>query len=187
MIDKTFRRFLRASARLAATAFCAVLTTGTVGLAAGTETTVAKDSQPQATTALYRDWQLRCVTAQSGDKACEQVGAVPTPDGKGVAARVVIGQPDKTKPAQMIVQLAPGVWLPDGVSLTVPGATSPVKAEFKQCLQVCFAQADLDDAMLSAMKAADKPATLGFTDAQRQSVSLPLSLNGFTAALTATE
>ncbi|MGD9865374.1 MAG: invasion associated locus B family protein [Pseudodonghicola sp.] len=187
MIDKTFRRFPRASARFATVAFCAFVSTGTAGWAAGTEQTTAQDTQPQATTALYRDWQLRCVTAQSGGKACEQVGAVPTPDGKGIAARVVIGQPDKTKPAQMIVQLAPGVWLPDGVSLTVPGATSPVKAEFKQCLQVCFAQAELDEAVLSAMKAADQPATLGFTDAQRQGVSLPLSLNGFTAALTAAE
>lgn len=137
---------------------------------------------PQSTTAQYRDWQLHCVAGKDDSKTCEVASVAPTPDGKAVAARVVIGRPDPAKPTQIVIQLPPGVWLPDGVSLSVSGAKAPVRAEFKQCLQVCFAQADIDDATIAAMKTADKPATLAIVDAQRQPVALPISLNGFKAA-----
>ncbi|WP_026791963.1 invasion associated locus B family protein [Pleomorphomonas oryzae] len=142
----------------------------------------ASTDAPQSTTAQYRDWQLHCVAVKDDSKTCEVAGVAPTPDGKNVAARVVVGRPDPDKPAQIVIQLPPGVWLPDGASLTVPGGKAPVRAEFKQCLQVCFAQADIDDATIAAMKAADKPATLSVVDAQRRPVTLPISLNGFKAA-----
>lgn len=191
MIHLTFRSYLRAPVLFATAALCDLAMAGACGSAESAAQTTANSSEPQATSALYHDWQLRCVTAQSGETAgrrtCELVGTVPTADGKGVVARVVIGQPDKTKPTQMIVQLAPGVWLPDGVSLQVPGVEAPVTAQFKQCRQVCFAQAELDESVVSAMKASAKPATLGFTDETRQGVRLHLSLSGFSAALSASE
>lgn len=152
--------------------------------AAGAANDVNADT-PQATTALYRDWQLHCVVGKDGGKTCEAAGAVLAGDGKGVAARVVVGRPAPAEPIQVVIQLAPGVWLPDGVSLSVPGAKTPLKVEFKQCVQVCFAQTNLDDATVSAMKTSDKPATLSFVDAQRQPVALPLSLAGFKNAMDA--
>lgn len=152
--------------------------------AAGAANDVSADT-PQATTALYRDWQLHCVVGKDGGKTCEAAGAVLAGDGKGVAARVVIGRPAPAEPFQIVIQVAPGVWLPDGVSLSVPGAKTPLKVEFKQCVQVCFAQTKIDDATVGAMKASDKPATLTFVDAQRQPVALPLSLAGFKNAMDA--
>lgn len=143
--------------------------------AAGTDT-------PQSTTAQYRDWQLHCVAGKDDSKTCEVASIVPTPHGKGVAARLVFGRTDPGKPSVIVIQLPPGVWLPDGAVLIVPGAKAPVRAEFKQCLQVCFAEADIDDATIAAMKSADKPATLAIVNAQRQPMTLPISLNGFKAA-----
>lgn len=185
MTRETLRRRTTTSTALGGIAMAALVAMGSAASAAGTVAATPGEIAPQATTALYNDWQLRCVTAKEGAKACEVAAAVPTADGKGAAARVVVGQVDKTKPAQVVIQLAPGVWLPDGVSLAVAGGKAPVRLSFKQCVQVCFAQADLDEATLAALKTSDKPATLSFTDAQQQPVSLSLSLAGFKAALEA--
>ncbi|MDR3493230.1 MAG: invasion associated locus B family protein [Ancalomicrobiaceae bacterium] len=161
-----------------------LLTSATIAAAAGP--TPAPDATPQATSAIYRDWQLHCVTGNPADKTaapktCEVAGVALAGDGKGVAARVVLGRPVADKPVQLVIQLAPGVWLPTGATFTVPGV-APIKAEFKQCVQVCFAQAEVDAATVTAMKSADRPATISFQDANRQAVSLPVSLNGFAAA-----
>lgn len=177
-----FRPFVPFAACLMALTACYPAT------AASAASTTPTDGAPQATTALYHDWQLHCVTTSSHgttSQQCEVAGAVPTANGKGVAARVIIGQRDPKKPAEMVIQLALGVWLPDGASLTVPGLKAPVRAEFKQCVQVCFAQADLNDATIAAMLATSKPATLAFTNGAKQVVDLPLSPNGFKAAFEA--
>ena len=177
-------------ARVAMRGIASVALLASPAVAAG-PTTSATDTAPQATTAIYRDWQLHCVAANPADKtapakACEVAGVALTGDGKGVAGRIVIGRPLPDKPVEIVIQLAPGVWLPAGATFTVPGGT-PIKAEFKQYVQICFAQAELDSATLAAMKSADKPATLSFQDAARQTVSLPVSLNGFAAAQDATK
>ncbi|MDR3373416.1 MAG: invasion associated locus B family protein [Ancalomicrobiaceae bacterium] len=155
----------------------------TVAAAAGP---TPAEATPQATTAIYHDWQLHCVTGNPADKtapakSCEVAGVALAGDGKGIAARIVFGKPLADKPMQLVIQLAPGIWLPTGATFTVPGV-APVKAEFKQCVQVCFAQAEVDAAFVAAMRTADKPATIGFQDAGRQAVTLPVSLNGFAAA-----
>lgn len=182
IISTAFRPFAPFAACLMALAGC------NPAMAASVTSAVPTDGGPQATTALYHDWQLHCVTASNHattSQRCEIAGAVPTANGKGVAARVIIGQRDPKKPAEMVIQLALGVWLPDGASLTVPGLKAPVRAEFKQCVQVCFAQANLDDATIAAMLATSKAATLAFTDGAKQVVDLPLSFNGFKAAFEA--
>lgn len=175
---------LSSSLRLGALVVAAMLSTAPFAEAAGP---APAETTPQATTAIYRDWQLHCVAGNPAEKAapaktCEVAGVAPTADGKGVAARVVLGRPNNDKTMQIVIQLAPGVWLPAGATFSVSGA-QPLKAEFKQCVQVCFAQADVDTAIVTAMRAADKPATVSFQDAQQQTVTLPISLNGFSAAL----
>ncbi|MCM5557823.1 invasion associated locus B family protein [Pleomorphomonas sp. JP5] len=185
MNDKKSCRFPIRLLFLAALAALGSASLGPACAQAAGATNDAGADTPQATTALYRDWQLHCVVGKDGGKTCEAAGAVLAVDGKGVAARVVVGRPAPSEPIQIVIQLAPGVWLPEGVSLSVPGAKAPLKAEFKQCVQVCFAQTDIDDATVGAMKTSDKPATLAFVDAQRQPVALPLSLAGFKNAMDA--
>jgi invasion protein IalB len=141
---------------------------------------------PEATTATYRDWTLRCdhLAETPPRKVCEVVQAVRAQDGQAVLAQIVLGRPAPDQPVKLIVQLPPGVWLPANVTLAAPSGET-VTAIFTRCLQLCVADADTEPALTDALKAASEPARLIFQDGNRRPIELPISLDGFTAALAA--
>lgn len=148
----------------------------------------AQDSTlaPQATTATYRDWTVRCdhLPETPPRRVCEVVQAVRANDGQAVLAQIVIGQPAPDQPTKLIVQLPAGVWLPANVTLTAPSGESAT-ATFTRCMQLCVADADIAQPIVDALKAATEPAKLTFQDGSRRPIELPISLNGFTAAINA--
>lgn len=148
----------------------------------------AQDSTlaPQATTATYRDWTVRCdhLPETPPRRVCEVVQAVRATDGQAVLAQIVIGQPAPDQPTKLIVQLPAGVWLPANVTLTAPSGESAT-ATFTRCMQLCVADADIAQPIVDALKAATEPAKLTFQDGSRRPIELPISLNGFTAAINA--
>lgn len=141
---------------------------------------------PQATTATYRDWTLRCdhLPDTPPRTVCEVAQAVRAPDGQAVLAQIVLGRPAPDQPTKLIVQLPAGVWLPAHVTLTAPSGEAAT-ATFTRCLQLCVADTDTDDSLIAALKAATEAARLTFQDGNRRPIELPISLNGFTAAITA--
>lgn len=161
---------------------CALLTTGTAMPAAAQ----SEMATPQATTATYRDWTLRCehLPDTPPRKVCELAQAVRAQDGRAVLAQIVLGRPAPDQPTKLIVQLPAGVWLPANVTLSAPSGET-ITATFTRCMQLCVADADTDDALISALKAATEPAKLTFQDGNRRPIELPISLNGFTAAISA--
>lgn len=158
-----------------------------LALAAILSAPVAAQDVPQATTATYRDWTLRCdhLPESPPRKVCEIVQAVRANDGQAVLAQIVIGQPAPDRPTKLIVQLPAGVWLPANATLAAPSGET-VAATFTRCMQLCIADADIDPALIAALKAAPEPAKLVFQDGNRKVIELPISLNGFTAAINAT-
>lgn len=141
---------------------------------------------PQTTTATYRDWTLRCDNAVGTPprKLCEVAQAIMAQDGKTALAQIVIGRPDPARPLKLIVQLPNGVWLPSNAILALDDKTT-VTATYKRCVQLCFADADIEDATLATLKARTDPARLLFADATQRIVELPVSFNGFADALAA--
>lgn len=141
-------------------------------------------ASPEATTATYRDWTLRCdhLPEAPPRKVCEVVQAVRASNGQAVLAQIVLGRPAPDQPMKLIVQLPAGVWLPANVSLTAPSHRS-VTAVYTRCQQLCVADADVDEGLIEALKAATEPASLTFQDGNRRPIELPVSLNGFTAAI----
>lgn len=139
---------------------------------------------PQATTATYRDWTLRCdhLAENPPRQVCEVVQAIRAQDGQAVLAQIVLGRPAPDLPVKLIVQLPAGVWLPANVALIAPSGET-VTASFTRCLQLCVADTDTDAALIDALKAATEPARLVFQDGNRRPIELPISLNGFTAAI----
>lgn len=139
---------------------------------------------PQATTATYQAWTLRCDNAVGTPprRICEVAQTIMGQDGKSALAQIVIGRPDPTKPLKLIVQLPNGVWLPSNAILALDDKTT-VTATYKRCVQLCFADADLDDVTADALKARKDPAKLLFADGAQRIVELPVSLDGFNAAL----
>ena len=140
---------------------------------------------PQAMTATYQAWTLRCnnTVGTPPRRICEVAQTIASPDGKGALAQIVIGRPDPAKPLKLIVQLPNGVWLPSNAILMLDDKTT-VTAAYKRCVQLCFADADLDDATADALKARKDPVKLLFADGNQRIIELPVSLDGFSAALT---
>lgn len=141
------------------------------------------DSQPQATTATYRDWTLRCdhLPENPPREVCEVVQAVRAQDGKAFLAQILIGRPAPGQPVRLIVQLPAGVFLPANAVLTAPSGET-VTAIYTGCLQVCVADVAVDPAFVKALKIAKEPARLVFRDGNRRPIELPISLDGFSAA-----
>jgi invasion protein IalB len=161
-----------------------------LGLIAGTPAAAQTDNAvataPQTTTATYRDWTLRCDNAVGTPprRVCEVAQTVMAQGGKTALAQIVIGRPGPGEPLKLIVQLPNGVWLPANAILAL-GDKTTVTATYKRCVQLCFADADIDEAALAALKARTDPARLLFADGTQRIVELPLSLDGFAAALDA--
>jgi invasion protein IalB len=139
---------------------------------------------PQTTTATYQDWTLRCDNAVGTPphKVCEVAQTVAAPDGKTALAQIVIGRPVPDKPLKLIVQLPNGIWLPFNALLMLDSKTT-VTATFKRCVQLCFAEADLDEATVTTLKARTEPAKLLFADGTQRVIDVSVSVAGFTAAL----
>lgn len=167
-----------------ALATAALLLSAFLSTSATAQTT--SPAQPQTTAATYQDWTLRCDNAVGTPphKICEVAQAITAADGKTALAQIVIGRPDPAKPLKLIVQLPNGVWLPSNAILTLDDKIT-VTATYKRCVQLCFADADIEEKTLAALKARTDPVKLLFADGTQRIVELPISLKGFAAALDA--
>ena len=169
----------------------ALLTMAVSGVACAQDASPAEPRQvPQATSATYRDWTMRCQTVDvesaGAREVCEIAQAIRGNGDERVLAQLVIGRPDPDGPVRMVVQLPPGVWLPVGVYLE-PADGNAINADYTRCMQVCAAATTLEQSDIDALKAATDPASITFQDGARRQIELPVSLDGFTAALEASE
>jgi invasion protein IalB len=154
------------------------------GAPAAAQTSGPANTAPQTTTATYQDWTLRCDNAIGNPprKICEVAQTIMAQGGKAALAQIVIGRPDPAKSLKLIVQLPNGVWLPSNAILALDDKTT-VTATYKRCVQLCFADADIDETVLAVLKARTDPVKLLFADGTQRIVELPVSLSGFNAAL----
>lgn len=135
----------------------------------------------------FGDWAKRCVVQPGNQvKRCHLTQVVMhtrNEKRQGILmVRVGYYGEKKTPAVIMRVPLALGVYLPTGLTLTVPGA-EPLKVAIESCLpQGCNAIAKLPSALVAAMKNANK-GSVGLQTLRRQKVNLPVSFKGITAGL----
>ncbi len=177
----------RPRAALVMAAICgpALLATGLAGSAWAQPAAADKPPAPQTTTATYQDWVVRCEAPADKPKVCEIAQGIQARADQGLIAQVVVGRPSKADPVRLIVELPPGVWLPAGAVLQAGEKASPLALTFKTCPRACFADMELKPEQVQALKGATGSGTLTFEDGARQKVQLPVSFNGFSAALDA--
>lgn len=144
----------------------------------------AEPAGPQATTATYGDWVVRCVVPQpQAAKVCEAVTGVQAQGQQGLLTQIVVGRAAKDQPVHLIVQLPAGVFLPPGATLYLDDkAKSGIDTVFSSCPRGCFADVELKADQLGALKAAKGPGRLEFVDAARKRIAVPISFNGLGAA-----
>jgi invasion protein IalB len=162
---------------------------------AGASTAAA---QPQATTATYGAWTLRCVTAppstQSGGKTapgtaapqCEIDQQIIVQGQSAPIAVLAIGLDPATAGLHLVAQLPVGVWLPAPPVFGLTATATPVPLSYRRCLQgACFADVDIDATLETGMRQASASGLLGFQITAGKDIGLPISFNGFGAALDA--
>ncbi|MFG1395259.1 invasion associated locus B family protein [Xanthobacter agilis] len=150
----------------------------------------AEGNTPQATTATYGDWVVRCSQPQpqdgaKGGKVCEAATGVQAQGQQGILAQVVVGRMAKDQPVRLVVQLPNGVFLPPGATLYLDEkAQGGIDTVFSSCPpRGCFADAELKADQLAALKSAKGPGRLEFVNGARKRLAVSISFNGFTAAL----
>lgn len=142
---------------------------------------------PQSTTATYQDWIVRCETRAEGPKVCEIAQGIQAQGQQGLIAQIALGRVTRNDPFRLIIQLPPGVWLPTGVNLQFEDKTAPIALPFTRCLQVCIADLELKPEQINVLKGRTARALIAFEDGARNKVQLPISFNGFAAALDASQ
>lgn len=146
-------------------------------------------NNPNATTASYGDWVVRCATpAGQSEKVCEAATGIQVKvQGESrLLAQVVIGRAGKDQPTRLILQLPAGVFLPPGAALYLDDkAKTGIQTTYSMCPRGCFADATLDSKQLAELRAAKGPGRLEFVEGSRQRVAAPISFTGLSAALEA--
>lgn len=134
-------------------------------------------AQPQS------GWQSNCTSTARGvapDCSIEQ-RLVLSGTGQLLAA-VTIRIDGKTRQPALMLQLPHGLYLPEGVSLSVDQA-EPISLELQTCDNAgCYAGSPASKKLLDAMSAGAQ-LEIGFKNLARKDIQVVMPLTGFTAAL----
>ena len=135
------------------------------------------------------DWTKGCIAA-SGDRSnaaeqCFIFQRLFPPGSEQAAATVAVGRPGPGKPLLASVTVPLGINLPAGVTVWVEGNERAVRRPpLLFCVKAgCEANMRMDEVMLTAFKQ-HLTGVLSFTMVDGRQVALPISLRGFTHALT---
>jgi invasion protein IalB len=134
----------------------------------------------------FQDWVLRCGKSQQGPEVCEMQQQRADKEGRTVMA-VAVGTVPGSSDLGLLIILPLGIALPPGVSLQVDGgAEAPLQVD--RCeRQGCRIEMLIEPALLNRLKSGREAKVFFEADnpqGERQRLGVPISLLGFTAALT---
>lgn len=150
--------------------------------------------QPKTTATEHGDWVVHCLEEQTDAEkaahmpACQSVQSISVEGQKQPIAQVALGHIKDQNTLTVTAIVPSNISLPGKVHISGNGETEAaekggVDLTWRRCLGgLCYATADLPADVLDVMKAGSKGA-LFFQDATGRMIKLPLSWNGFTAAI----
>ena len=80
-----------------------------------------------------------------------------------------------------MMRLPHGMFLPDGVSMTVDGKTLPKQAVQTCDQKGCYVGLPIDDALLKSLQTG-KTLSIAFKSLEKKDITIPISLSGFKEA-----
>ncbi|HEV7719516.1 MAG TPA: invasion associated locus B family protein [Arsenicitalea sp.] len=151
------------------------------GLASGSaqETVLGGNAEPSAPPAAV--WETRCVSDGRQVVAdCSIVQRAVVQKTGQLVGMVTVRTAPGGKPT-LLTSTPLGLFIPGGVNVDVDG-TSPQKLDLQTCdRNGCLASLAISDGLLGAMQKGQK-FNVSFQGMNKQMVTLPMSLAGFTAA-----
>lgn len=129
----------------------------------------------------FQAWRARCQT-QEGQEFCEIYQNVLNEENQQPVLQVIVAYPPPAEGAAVAAFIMPlGVLLPPGVAVKIDEG-EPLRFPVQRCQQVgCVAQLPLDKNQLANWRAGATGSFL-LHRGDGQTVSIPFSLSGFTAA-----
>ena len=146
-------------------------------------------AEPQATSATFGDWTLRCQRVPDGEKAiklCEITGAIRNQNQDAIA-QAIVSRALRTDPLKLTAQIPNNVLLSSVVKITTGDKDAkPWELSLRRVTPIgVFADLTLSDSQLLTLHLQSDPGSLEFTDASGRAIKLPLSLRGLPQALDA--
>lgn len=133
----------------------------------------------------FEDWGVRCGLGDNGPRnGCEMFQGVTRSDNDRLVMRVAVAYPpqEQIDSPVAVFQLPLGIHLPPGVQMSIDGG-EPVRFPVQICFQAgCRADLPLKDELLAKLKGGTR-AQVSVRVPNGETINLPLSLMGFTAAL----
>jgi invasion protein IalB len=148
------------------------------------------DGEPQATTASFGDWVLRCQRTGTGAEArrnCEMIQSVMLKGQQSPVAQLAIGKPTPTQPMHVTAALPHNISFPSAVRIGIDEKdTQAFDIPWVRCLPAaCYATAVLKDDLLKRWRAQTGAGRMMIKDAAGRDVNLPISFNGLAPGLDA--
>jgi len=135
--------------------------------------------KPQRTTATYEDWVVRC-EMHVAIKVCEMTQSAQMKGQTQPVSQIVIGRQSKNGAIKITFRVPISVWLASGVTLTADDGHGLIAANFSRCIPAgCIAETDIDETVITEMRALKKNGALRFKDANQRDVAVPVSFKGF--------
>jgi len=120
--------------------------------------------------------------AEGGTTVCQITQILTEKESNNPVMQMAIGFIPEQKHPVAVITLPMGIWLPPGVQMQVDGGKKG-RVPVDTCVPGgCRAGVELDDEFLATMKKGNV-LNITFGGGNRQPITVPVSLNGFTAAL----
>ena len=145
---------------------------------------------PDATTASFGDWTLRCdrrLDVTPPQRFCELAHVVQKPGESAILGQLAVGRVGKGDPLKITAVLPVSVALKILPKL-VADRPEPLSVEltWTRCVVgACFSDVTASDEILKRLRALKEPARIEYRDGTDREASLPISFRGFGEALDA--
>lgn len=145
--------------------------------------------EPEQEAQVFQDWRVQCQQAAEGQRErCYMFQNLVYRESGQTVLSLQIGRTSAGGEPVAVFILPLGVILPPGLRMEIDDG-APTELDYQQCNQQgCIARLPLAEPMVDALKQGlEANVTFeAFVEGQRQPVTVPVSLKGFTAAFDAT-
>ena len=149
----------------------------------------AAGAEPNATTASFGDWVLRCQKIEGGAVAriCEVAQSLAVQGQAAPIAQIALGRTSAKERMRATVVTPTNVSFPSTPRLLLgEKPEQSVALAWKRCLPMgCFADVELSDDLIKRLRSLTDGPRLSFTDGAGRDLALPFSLTGLPQALDA--
>lgn len=144
----------------------------------GVQKEAARDAAAPAAPQI--PWMVNCASV-AGRMSCEAAQSLTIQKTGQLLLSVSVRIPANSQTGAMMLHLPHGMFLPEGVTMTID-ANPPQKQAVQTCdPKGCYVGLSLDDALLGMLQTGTT-LTIAFKSLEKKDISIPISLSGFKEA-----